>query len=225
MAPLRDIAVVAFAQSKHVAADTEHNEVEILMPVVSEAIEQSGIARHDLGFVCSGSCDYLIGAPFSFVSALDAIGAWPPVSESHVEMDAAWALYEAWVRLQHGDIDSALVYGFGKSSLGDVQDIFTLQLDPYYLAPLWPDTVSLAALQARAHLSTAGRSENDLAQVVARSRKAALDNPNAVRAEDRTVADILAEPTVASPLRPAVERCARAWSAASDTVSGHSGAR
>jgi acetyl-CoA acetyltransferase len=203
MAPLRDIAVVAFAQSKHVAADTEHNEVEILMPVVSEAIEQSGIARHDLGFVCSGSCDYLIGAPFSFVSALDAIGAWPPVSESHVEMDAAWALYEAWVRLQHGDIDSALVYGFGKSSLGDVQDIFTLQLDPYYLAPLWPDTVSLAALQARAHLSTAGRSENDLAQVVARSRKAALDNPNAVRAEDRTVADILAEPTVASPLRPA----------------------
>ena len=44
----------------------------------------------------------------------------------------------------------ALVYGFGKSSLGDLPEILTLQLDPYYLAPLWPSTrSSLAALQAR----------------------------------------------------------------------------
>ncbi|MFN8035873.1 MAG: thiolase domain-containing protein [Acidimicrobiia bacterium] len=200
---MRDVAIVAFAQSRHLSADTAHNEVEILMPVVSEAVEQSGIAREDLGFVCSGSCDYLIGAPFSFVSALDAIGAWPPVSESHVEMDAAWALYEAWVRLQHGDVDSALVYGFGKSSLGDVREILTLQLDPYYLAPLWPDTVSLAALQARAHLSTSGRTERDLAEVVVRSLEDALDNPNAVRAENRSIDEVLAEPTVASPLRDA----------------------
>jgi hypothetical protein len=31
-------------------------------------------------------------------------------------MDGAWALYEAWVRLHHGDIDTALVFGSGKSS-------------------------------------------------------------------------------------------------------------
>ena len=53
-------------------------------------------------------------------------------------MDAAWALYEAWVKLQYGEIDTALVYGFGKSSQGDVREIMTLQLDPYYLAPLGP---------------------------------------------------------------------------------------
>ena len=32
-------------------------------------------------------------------------------------MDGAFALYEAWVRLQHGDIDTALVYAFGQASL------------------------------------------------------------------------------------------------------------
>ena len=84
--------------------------------------------------------------------ALDAVGAWPPIRESHVEMDGAWALYEAWVRLQCGDVDSALVYAFGKSSLGDIRDVLTLQLDPYYTQPLWPDAVSVAALQARALL-------------------------------------------------------------------------
>lgn len=40
------------------------------------------------------------------------------------------------MRLQHGDIDAALVYAFGKSSLGDIRDVMVLQLDPYYVAPL-----------------------------------------------------------------------------------------
>ena len=36
-------------------------------------------------------------------------------------MDGAWALYEAWVLLQEGEIDAALVYCFGRSSLGQPQ--------------------------------------------------------------------------------------------------------
>ena len=35
-------------------------------------------------------------------------------------MDGAWALYEAWVKLQIGEIDIALVYCYGKSSPGDL---------------------------------------------------------------------------------------------------------
>ena len=56
--------------------------------------------------------------------------SWPPIRESHVEMDAAWALYEAWVAIQTGEVDSALVYGFGKSSPGDLHEIMTLQIRP-----------------------------------------------------------------------------------------------
>ena len=127
---MRDVAVVSFAQSKAMRSAEQQNEVEILMPVILEAVEASGIGRKEIGFTVSGSCDYLVGAPFSFVTGLDAVGAWPPIQESHVEMDGAWALYEAWVRLQHGDVDSALVYAFGKSSLGDLPQVLTLQLDP-----------------------------------------------------------------------------------------------
>ena len=83
---------------------------------------------------------------------LDAVGPWPPIQETHVEMDGAWALYEAWVKLQLGDVDTALVYGYGKSSPGPIREVLSRQLDPYYVAPLWPDAVSLAALQARALL-------------------------------------------------------------------------
>jgi hypothetical protein len=93
---MREVALVAFAQSRSVRRDDQRNEVEILMPVVTEALAMSGISRKEVGFTVSGSCDYLAGAPFSFVTALDAVGAWPPIMESHVEMDGAWALYEAW---------------------------------------------------------------------------------------------------------------------------------
>jgi acetyl-CoA acetyltransferase len=198
---MRDVAVVAFAQSPSVRQDAERSEVEMLTPVIAEAIERSGIPRREIGFTCSGSCDYLAGVPFAFVQALDAVGAWPPIRESHVEMDGAWALYEAWVRLQIGDVDSALVYGFGKSSAGDPREISVAQLDPYYVAPLWPDSVSLAALQARALLESNGHTERDLAQVVARNLRNAATNPNAKVKGDFEPDELLDLPYDVSPLR------------------------
>lgn len=198
---MRDVAVVAFAQAPNVRRDAQHNEVEILSPVVHEAVKRSGIGKADIGFTCSGSSDYLAGQPFSFVTALDAVGPWPPIRESHVEMDGAWALYEAWVRLQHGDVDSALVYGFSKSSLGNVREILTLQMDPYYVAPLWPDAVDVAALQARALLDSGAFTERDFAAVAARSRASAKDNPNAQLSGDFDVDALVAEDYLVSPLR------------------------
>ncbi|GAA0948872.1 thiolase domain-containing protein [Nonomuraea longicatena] len=171
---MREVAVVAFAQTAHTAHDTGASEPELILPVIEEVRARTGLRAFD--FTCSGSCDYLAGAPFSFVSALDAVGAWPPISESHVEMDGAWALYEAWVRLQHGDVDTALVYGFGKSSLGDLRTLTTLQLDPYYLAPLGLDRLSMAGLQ-RAAL---GAPQEELDAVVRRSRTAGRANPHAL---------------------------------------------
>ncbi len=144
------IAIVSYAELPPRPSYAERGEVELVAPVITEALEAVGLTRRDIGFACSGSCDYLVGRPFSFVTAVDALCPWPPMRESHVEMDGAWALYEAWVRLQHGDVDTALVYAFGKSSAGVLRDILVQQLDPYYVAPLGPDSVSLAGLQAQA---------------------------------------------------------------------------
>jgi acetyl-CoA acetyltransferase len=197
----RPVSIASFAQAKNVRRDEDHNEVEMLMPIISEVFGNIGITKDDVDFICSGSTDYLIGGPFSFVMALDAVGVWPPRSESHVEMDGAWALYEAWVLLQEGEIDAALVYAFGRSSLGNLNEILSMQLDPYYLAPLWPDPVSLAALQARALIDAGRGSEEEFAAIAARSRKDALANPNAQVAVDLPAATLLEDPYVVSPLR------------------------
>jgi acetyl-CoA acetyltransferase len=198
---MRDVAIISFAQLPSVRRAVGREEVELVQPVVAEALAGAGLRKDEIGFYCSGSCDYLLGRPFSFVAALDAIAPWPPVSESHVEMDGAWALYEAWVRLQHGDVDTALVYSYGKSSLGDLRDVLVMQLDPYYLAPLWPDSVSVAALQARALLDSGRATERDLAAVVARSRAHARGNPAAQLAGDADPEALLGEPYFVAPLR------------------------
>jgi acetyl-CoA acetyltransferase len=195
------VAVVSFAQSPQIRREDHRNEVEMLMPVVQEVFANIGVTKDDMGFVCSGSSDYLVGAPFSFVTALDAVGVWPPMRESHVEMDGAWALYEAWTMLRSGDADTALVYSFGRSSPGDLAKILALQLDPYYLAPLWPDPPALAALQARALVDAGKATEEDFAAVAARSRSDAKANPNAQVVSGRPVAELLKEPYVVSPLR------------------------
>lgn len=161
---MRDVAIIAFAQTPLTADTASADEVELVRSVLSQALGKVGLTRRDIQFFCSGSCDYIQGVPFSFVAAVDALGAFPPIEESHVEMDGAFALYEAYVRLQHGDIETAAVFAFGRPSLGDASDVLSQQLDPYTMGPLWADPDSLSGLQARALIEAGKVREHGLAR-------------------------------------------------------------
>lgn len=186
---LPPIAIVGFAHSPNiVGTHGTTNGVEMLIPCFQKLYAELGIARTDIEFWCSGSSDYLAGRAFSFISAIDSIGAMPPINESHVEMDGAWALYEAWVKIASGEVDLALAYGFGKASAGNADLTLALQTDPYTVTPLWPGATALAGLQARAGLDAGTWSEADMAAVAARTSGAPVD-------------ELLAADYVANPLR------------------------
>ncbi len=195
-----DIAIVAIAQTPSYRR-YQDTEPSMIMGLVNQILEETKVDRYDIDFTIAGSSDYLSGSPFSFIANVDGYGACPPVYESHVEMDGAWALFEAFVRLQCGDLDLALVVGSGKSSPGQPREIFPLQTDPYLHAPLGLDPVAIAGLQARALIDAGKATEQDFAEVVSRSRRNALTIPNAQVAKDIPVDDLLKEPYYASPLR------------------------
>jgi acetyl-CoA acetyltransferase len=197
----RPVHVVGFAQQPNIPRDVEHDETESVRIITAQALEQAGLSRSDVGFTCSGSNDYVMGRPFSFAMAIDGLGAWPPIRESHVEMDGAWALYEAWVALQCGDIDIALVYGFGRASLCNLSQVHGLELNPYTLAPLGLDPMSLAALQARTLLDRGLATERDFAEVVAHNLARGFTNPNASVQRVLGIEELLACPFVRNPLR------------------------
>ena len=195
-----DIAIVAVSQTRSYRLFNDSEQM-MIMSCVNDLLSRTGMDRNDVQFTIAGSCDYLSGAPFAFVSNIDGVGAWPPVYESHVEMDGAWALNEAWHRLMLGDIETAFVIGSGKSSPGTPRHVFPLQTDPYTAAPLGLDYISIAGLQANALINAGKATERDFAEVVSRSRRNALANPNAQLASDHSVDELMAKPYYSSPLR------------------------
>jgi acetyl-CoA acetyltransferase len=196
----RNVAVVGFAHAPHVRrTDGTTNGVEMLMPCFAQLYSDLNITKADIGFWCSGSSDYLAGRAFSFISAIDSIGACPPINESHVEMDAAWALFEAYIKILTGEIDTALVYGFGKSSAGTLRQILSRQTDPYTVAPLWPDSVSMAGLQARIGLDSGKWTHDQMAQVALDSFAHAQRNDSEKPA--KSIDELLSRPFFNDPLR------------------------
>ena len=182
-------------------SDGTTNGVEMLVPIFDEVFAATGLTKTDIGFWCSGSSDYLAGRAFSFISAIDSIGAVPPINESHVEMDAAWALYEAYIKILTGEVDTALVYGFGKSSAGTLRRVLALQTDPYTVAPLWPDSVSMAgaagpARPRRRHVDT-----SRTWPPVALDPRLQRYEPARADAGDDAADELLARPYFADPLR------------------------
>jgi hypothetical protein len=175
---MRRVHVSGYAHLPLRAGSLPLDEAEQVEAVTRIALEEAGLTRSQVGFVCSASSDWVMGRAFSFVQALDGVGAWPPIRESHVEMDGAWALYEAWVRLQHGDIEAAVVYAFGRASFGGVDEAIRLQLDPYTLQPLGIGPFELAALQAAAMVDAGAVTDADLAAVVQSAWTAAQRRPD-----------------------------------------------
>lgn len=196
----REVAVVGFAHAPHVRrTEGTTNGVEMLMPCFEQLYRELGITKTDIGFWCSGSSDYLAGRAFSFISAIDSIGAVPPINESHVEMDGAWALYEAYIKVLTGEVDTALAYGFGKSSAGQLRRILALQTDPYTVAPLWPDSISIAGLQARLGLDGGQWTAEQMAQVALESF-AVAERVDSVESST-SLEELLERPFFADPLR------------------------
>lgn len=199
---MREVAIIAFGQTPNRRKELYRNDAEMVAPVVAEVLAGVGLSRRDVDFTCSGSSDFLAGYSFSWVMAIDALGAWPPIQESHVEGEAAWALYETWVKMLGNDeIEVALVYGFGRQSMSSPREVMVLMNDPYLETPLWPDTISQAALQARALIDAGFCTERDFAEIAARNLQHAESNPLAQLFGRFNPDELLKTPTIASPLR------------------------
>lgn len=201
MTKLRNVALVGFAQAPIVACDEHQTAQEMLYGQVRRALASCGVEREAIDYQVAGSADYIDGRPFGFVAALDVTGSWPPKQDLHLEMDAAFAAYYAWLRMQAGDCDTAIVVGYGKTSEGDPNFVLNLQLDPYYQAAIGLDPTSTAALQASAYMARTGVSDRDLAEIAARNRNAAARNTDAQVRKLTTPVELMRTPWAVRPLR------------------------
>ncbi|MCA1711803.1 MAG: lipid-transfer protein [Actinobacteria bacterium] len=170
------------------------------------AVAASGLDRADIDVTMSGSSDFLDGRSFGFVFGLEAVGAWPPIHESHVEQDGAWAAWYAWLKLRSGEADTALVFSWGKTSEGSRHHVLNAQLDPLTLAPLGLDGVASAALQADAWMARTGAGIGALDDAAERAREHAARNPRLRGVTATSQPDVeVASPLGARHIAPAVD--------------------
>ena len=72
---MRKVAIVSAASRQE--EKMLDNEVEMMVPLISEVRKETGLDQTEIGFTCSGSSDFLAGQAFSFVMTLDAVGPVP----------------------------------------------------------------------------------------------------------------------------------------------------
>ena len=197
---MRRVAVVAVAQTTLERRKPDLLPAQLVYGVCKEVVAKAGIPRSEIDFTAAGSADYLEGRPFSFGQALRYEGAWPPINETHLEMDGAWAAYYAWLRLLTGKYDTALITAWNKSSEASLHHVLNIALDPFYESAIGVDPISICAMQARAYMQRAGVTSAQMAKVAVKNRGNAKKNPNAQIKGDYTVEQVLASPMIADPL-------------------------
>ena len=124
---MRDVAVVSFAQAPSVRRELGATRSRCCMPVVREAVERAGIPRerdrlHLLGLAATTSP----GQPFAFVMRARR-GRRVAADRRVARRDGrrVGALRGVGEDSSTGEVDTALVYAFGKSSLGDLPEVLT----------------------------------------------------------------------------------------------------
>jgi acetyl-CoA acetyltransferase len=201
MTSLRNVAVVGFSYAPIVEHDEHRTAQELLYVQIRRALEQCGVGRDAIDTQVAGSADYVDGKPFGFVQSLDVMGSWPPRRDSHLEMDAAFGVYYAWLRMQAEESDTALVVGYGKGSEGNHDRIANIRLDPYYQAAIGLEASSTSALQTSAYMAETGVTDRDLAASAARSFAAAAENPDGIVRKAPTAEELARTPWAVEPLR------------------------
>ena len=116
-------------------------------------------------------------------------------------MDGAWALYEAWLKIQAGHADTAAGLRILQGVAGRPPNVMSRGLDPTTTDRCGPTACRSPGLQARAMLDAGAITEREMAQIAHRNRTAAAPNPRAQVTGSASVDELLAAPMLSDPLR------------------------
>ncbi|HKQ04104.1 MAG TPA: thiolase family protein [Blastocatellia bacterium] len=197
---MRRVAIVGSAQTVHERRKADQNVEDMIFETVTALLEQSGLTISDVEMVMGAGDDVMDGRSISNVFTAEYAGAFLK-EESKVEDDGAFAACYAFMRIAAGAFDTILVYGYSKSSDSSPQHYSGMMADPFYLRPLGVEALTAAALQAQCYFSQYGAGEADAALVAVKNRRQAMRNPFAQIKGEYTIAEVMASPMIATPIK------------------------
>lgn len=197
---MRRVAIIGSSQTRHEKRKADTNVQEMIYETVSGLLAETGLSVQDVDTVIGAGDDVLDGRSISNVFTADYAGAFLK-EESKVEDDGAFAAAYAFMRIAAGAFDTALVYGYSKSSDSSPQFYSGMIADPFYLRPLGIEALTAAALQAQCYFQRYNVTERQAALVAVKNRRNALRNPFAQIKGEYSVEDVLNSPSLATPIK------------------------
>ena len=197
------IAIIGAGYTPFRAVSPDVSYREMIFEAAVKAYNDAGISPNDVSTFVSITEDYIEGTAIADEYVPDQLGAvLKPVHT--VTSDGITGLASLVMQLQTEQLDIAVIEGHSKASNIDYPaHIEAFALDPVFVRPLAFHPRFVAGLEMRRFLEATGNTEEQAAEVVARNRAAALSNPLAAYPARITVADVLASPPEAEPLKRA----------------------
>jgi acetyl-CoA C-acetyltransferase len=199
------VAICAVAQTKFEADKWNVRIQGMVWETVKKVCEQTGLrfGKGGIEAAVTVSDDLFDARTISDSAVTDVVGAHFQAEEK-VASDGLQAVYYAVATVLSGHHDIVLLAGHCKESQAASRNMVThLAFDPFFTRPVGLDYLSAAALQAQAYLGRSGVTEEQLADLVVRSRHWAAKNPVARTTAQCTRDEALASPMVADPIREA----------------------
>ena len=200
----RRVGICAVAQTTY-EPDKWYERFQGMALEVLESIQaQTGVdfsPDKGIGMSISVSDDIFDARTISDNAMTDVLGAHFGCEEK-VAQEGIQAIYYGLAAIQSGQQDVVLIVGHCKESQGAGRNRVThLAFDPFYTRPVGLDFCAAAGLQAQAYKDRSGITEEQLAEIVVRSRANAVNNDRLPAVEAVTADQVMASPMLADPIR------------------------
>ena len=212
---MRNVAVVAVGQTKHVAKRRDVNAAELIAEAVRNTFDLCGLSPEDIDAIAFGNMHTFEGINQPELWATPFMGATdkPLMRIATGGTTGGTTLQCAYYHVASGMFDSVMAVAFEKQSDGQTQIGLASIVIPEALAmmrfsPGRPmdfaagGSTGGASYQAQSYCHKSGATEEHLALHVVKNRRNACKNPYAhLQLPNLTVEDVIKTPMISYPLR------------------------
>jgi len=197
---LSRVAVVASAQTELRPSWSGAQHIDLISAVVTSVFKGTGLTLDDVDFVIDSGSDVLDGRSISNCGFLGALGAHHK-EEARVEEDGLFSALYGVNKIRSGASNVGLIVAYSKPSESRVDAYWSAMVEPFYQRPVGFSQAAALGIQAQRYLASSGRSQKDLADVVARRWAAAAEHGDVAIDDLPNSEAVLASADVATPLK------------------------
>lgn len=199
----RRVAIVGTGQTYHKSHRPDVTSKEMIREAVTAALADAELTIRDIDAIVIGNMDHFESINAVDTYSVEGSGAYrkPIMKVSTGGTTGATVAIAAYYHVASGLFDRVLAIGFEKNSESDTTGAIITCSDAIWDRFSYSGAIPSLATEATAYMEQYGATQEDAALIGERDRNHAMNNPYAHLRRPLTVADIMASPMLAYPIK------------------------